>query len=92
MLAVEAAPDVAICEVPDGVSVVDAVSDAVEVVLGMRRLGTVVGTGCAACVVVLSAGAKASSSMASRLNGWMPVFLNALRMVSGVKAFVRARA
>ena len=89
VLAVEAAPDVAICEVPDGVSVVDAVSDAVEVVLGMRRSGTVVGTGCVACVVVLSASAKALSSMASRLNGWMPIFLNALWMVSGVKAFVR---
>ena len=89
VLVVEAAPDIEICEDPDGVSVVDAtVYGGVEVVLQTRRSGTVVGTSCVACIVVLSAGAKASSSMASQLNGWMPVFLNALRMVSGVKAFV----
>ena len=46
VLVVEAAPDIAD---PDGVSVVDAtVSGGVEVVLGTRRSGTVVGTGCAA--------------------------------------------
>ena len=89
VLVVEAAPDITICEDPDGVSVVDTtVSSGVEVVLGTRRSGTIVGTGCVACIVVLSASAKASSSMASWLNGWMPVFLNALWMVTDVKALV----
>ena len=49
VLVVETVPDITICEDPDGVSVVDAtVPGGVEVVLGTRRSGTVVGTGCAA--------------------------------------------
>ena len=89
VLVVEAVPDITICEDPDGVSVVDAtVPGGVEVVLGTRRSGTIVGTGCVAYVVVLSAGAKASFLMASQLNRWMPVFLNALQMVIDVKALV----
>ncbi|KZP07207.1 hypothetical protein FIBSPDRAFT_998536 [Athelia psychrophila] len=53
--------------------------------------GMVTGTGCAARVVVLSAGANALASMASRLNGHMPVFRKALLMVVAVNALSRAR-
>ena len=45
------------------------------VVMATRMSGIIVGTGCADCVVVLSAGAKASSSMASQSNGQIPVLL-----------------
>lgn len=53
--------------------------------------GMVAGTGCAACVVVLSAGANALASIASRLNGHIPVFRKALLIVVAVKALSRAR-
>lgn len=44
---------------------------------GRRISGTDVGTGCAAAVVVFSAGANASFSIASGLMGQIPVFSNA---------------
>ena len=72
----------------EGVEGVAADADAltVGVVTATRRSGIVVGMGCADCVVVLSAGAKASSSMASRSNGQIPVLRKAIRMVPPVKA------
>ena len=48
-------------DVADGASVVDMMDGATA----MMKSGTVAGTGCAACVVVLRAGANATSSMAS---------------------------
>lgn len=60
-------------------------------VAGSSRSGTETGTGIAALVVVLRAGAKAECSIASRLKGYIPVLRNALRMVSSVNARSRAR-
>lgn len=57
----------------------------------MRMDGMAAATGCAACVVVFNAGAKASLGMMSGLNGSMPVFRNALLIVPGVNAFFLAQ-
>ena len=51
---------------------------ATGVTTATRRSGIVVGTSCADWVVVLSAGAKASCSIASGSNGHIPVLQNAL--------------
>ena len=51
---------------------------ATGVMMATRRSGIVVGTGCADWVVVLSAGAKASSSIASWSNGQILVLQNTL--------------
>lgn len=54
----------------------DGVVEGMGVGVGMMvtMSGKVGGTGIAACVVVLSAGANALASMASGLKGHMPVF------------------
>ena len=75
----------------DGVAADDVDVPAVGVAMATRRSGIIVGIGCADCVVVLSAGVKASSSMAPWSNGQIPVLQKALRMVPPVKAFSRDR-
>lgn len=72
---------------------VDGVGDSVEPSdTGTSKSGRAAGMGWAAWVVVFSAGAKASSSIALRLSGHMPVFRKALQMVLSVNAFSRAFA
>ena len=56
----------------------------------LRKVGTVAGTGCAAWVVVLRAGANASASITLRSSGQIPEFRNALSIVPGVNALSRA--
>ena len=72
-----------------------AEGDGVEVVectgVWSRKVGTVAGTGCAAWVVVLRAGANASASITLRSSGQIPDFRNALSIVPGVNALSRAR-
>lgn len=71
------------------------VKDARGVVIEDARAGDSVrmaaGTSCTACVVVLSAGAYASTSMTFGLKGQMPVFRNTLLIVVAVNALSRAR-
>jgi hypothetical protein len=91
VLVVDVAGDV----VSEGVlAVVVTDEDADALVAGImtatRRSGIEAGTGCADCIVVLSAGAKASSSIAPRSNGQIPVLRKALRIVPAVKALARA--
>ena len=57
----------------EGVAVVAVDALMVGAVMSMRRSGIVVGTGFTDCIVVLSAGTKVSSSMASQSNGQIPV-------------------
>jgi hypothetical protein len=59
-------------------------------VIGVRNSGISVGIGCAAFVVVFSAGSYASWGIAFLLNGIIPVFFHALNIVPLVNAFSRA--
>jgi len=91
--------DAVCCEVGSGSSAVGAIDGigAMNWILspvdGMPTTmsGMVAGIGCAAHVVVLRAGANTSSSMASQLNGQMPVLQKALLMVVFENAFSHAR-
>lgn len=64
----------------------EMVSAATIDIKSFSSCGNAVGTGCAAFVVVLRAGANAASSITDGSNGYIPVFLNAERIVVSVNA------